>query len=119
MIFNTSQHPPEPLLKYKEQPMRRPGFFKRWLARMVRETNNYESKMAQPKPVATDSLTESLNADNAIRFNLYIANGGKVIETHRYDRKTDRGSTGLYVISNNADLGQEIEKIITMEGLRV
>jgi hypothetical protein len=53
-------------------------------------------------------------------FNLrvYKASGGTVIETSVYDRHKDRHHTGLYVITDDKDLGEELNKIITMENLR-
>jgi hypothetical protein len=56
--------------------------------------------------------------ERAIQFTVYVANGGRVVETRRYDKKTDRNTNGLYVINNDADFGHEIDKIITMEALR-
>lgn len=51
-------------------------------------------------------------------FTVYRANGGTIIETRMYDRKTDRNSTGLHIITDDKDLGDEIAKIITYERIR-
>lgn len=51
-------------------------------------------------------------------FTVYRANGGTLIETRMYDRKTDRNSTGLHIITDEKDLGEEIAKIITYERIR-
>ena len=56
--------------------------------------------------------------DRALHFTVYVANGGRVVETRRYDKKTDRSSNGLYVITSDQDFGHEIDKIITMEALK-
>jgi len=56
--------------------------------------------------------------ERALQFTVYVANGGRVVETRRYDRHKDRSSTGLYVITNDQDFGKEIDKIITMEALK-
>ena len=56
--------------------------------------------------------------ERAIQFTVYQANGGRVIETRRYDRQKDRHTTGLYVITSEMDFGKEIDKIITMENLK-
>ena len=62
----------------------------------------------------------STNRIESTGFNLrvYKARGGTVIETSVYDRVKDRHHTGLYVITDEKDLGQELNKIITMENLR-
>lgn len=58
---------------------------------------------------------------NSYGFNLrvYKASGGTVIETNTYDSSKDRHRNGLYVITDDKDLGQEISKIITVENLKV
>lgn len=60
----------------------------------------------------------SFDKEKSIKFNIYTANGGMIVETTRYDRNTLRSTTNLYIINNTARVGREIEKIITMEGLR-
>lgn len=54
-----------------------------------------------------------------MRFQLYKASGGYVIETAMYDHVKDRRHTKMYVITDDKDLGSELGKIITMEALRV
>lgn len=61
----------------------------------------------------------SLDNGRGMRFTTYKANGGTVIETQQYDHRKDHHVNGLYVITNEQDLGHEIAKIITMESLRV
>jgi hypothetical protein len=56
--------------------------------------------------------------ERAIQFTVYTANGGRVVETRRYDRLKDRHQSGLYIITSDQDFGKEIDKIIVMEGLR-
>ena len=55
---------------------------------------------------------------DGMRFNLYKASGGYVIETCHYDSKTDRHNNKMYVITDDKDVGEEMGKIITMESLR-
>lgn len=62
--------------------------------------------------------TSSLQSDG-MRFQLYKAAGGYVIETATYDHVKDRRHTKMYVITDDKDIGQELGKIITMESLRV
>jgi hypothetical protein len=88
-----------------------------WLKKIiVRWAMNDDHSM-----LATPSL--SVKRDTSIDsygFNLkvYKASGGTVIETSAYDRNRDRHHTGLYVITDDKDLGTEISKIITMENLK-
>ena len=57
-------------------------------------------------------------SSNGIRFNLYKAHGGFVVETRFYDERNDRNTNKMYVITEDKDLGEELGKIITMESLR-
>ena len=72
------------------------------------------SNEAQYAPEMPD---ESINS-NGMRFNLYKASGGYVIETRVYDENHDRNRNKLYVVTEDKDLGVELGKIITMESLR-
>lgn len=54
-----------------------------------------------------------------IRFKVFRANGGTVIQTDYYDRKNDRQHNNLHVIVEGQDLGQELGKIVTYESLKL
>jgi hypothetical protein len=60
----------------------------------------------------------NLNDEGSLRFNVYRASGGMVIETRKYDRIKDTSHTRLHIVVDGEDLGQNIAKIITMEALR-
>jgi hypothetical protein len=53
------------------------------------------------------------------RLQVYKASGGIVIETHAYDEKKDRNNIGLYVITEDQEIGYELGKIITFENLKL
>jgi hypothetical protein len=59
----------------------------------------------------------SINSDG-MRFDLYKASGGYIVETRYYDSKNDRNHNKLYIIKDDQDVGEEMGKIITMESLR-
>jgi hypothetical protein len=52
------------------------------------------------------------------RLKIYGASGGTIIETTKYDRKSDENRHSLHVVTEDKDLGEELAKIITMEQLR-
>jgi len=54
----------------------------------------------------------------AFRLKIYGASGGTIIETTKYDRKSDENRHSLHVVTEDKDLGEELAKIITMEQLR-
>jgi hypothetical protein len=108
---------------------KRPGFLARWLMKKLVEGAEHEKRQNQIREstYSVDRLSNSLiskgppsidQPERALQFTVYVANGGRVVETRRYDKKTDRHTSGLYVINNDADFGKEIDKIITMEALR-
>lgn len=104
------------------------GFFKRWMLKAVKEAVDAERQLSNLVGSAdiisakqarlTVGPTNIDQPERAIHFTVYVANGGRVIETRRIDRKTDRSTNGLYIITNDQDFGREIDKIIVMEGLK-
>lgn len=56
--------------------------------------------------------------ETVITFKVYGANGGKIVETSRYNDKKDNESIRRYVIDENSDLAESLGKIVTMEYLR-
>lgn len=105
---------------------KRPGFFKRWIYKMAEEAWEYRNKNAIHKFNGTATAIKTLpisssnidQPDRAIHFTVYNATGGRVVETRRYNTKTDRSASGLYVITSDQKFGNEIDKIITMEALK-
>jgi len=106
---------------------KRPGFLARWFLKKLMEGAEWEKRQNQERDSiqSVHRLSNSLTVersidqpDRALHFTVYVANGGRVVETRRYDKKTDRSSNGLYVITSDQDFGHEIDKIITMEALK-
>jgi len=108
-------------------PSKKPGIFRRWFTRMCKrawedvqynESQKYAIGPNTRRSIDINSVGADLDREKSIRFNIYIANGGRVVETARYDRKTDRNYTSLYVIRDDQEFGREIDKILVMEGMR-
>lgn len=59
-----------------------------------------------------------LDTRNGMNFTIHQANGGYVLEYSTYDEKTDRHDHTLHIINSDADLGQGIAHVITLEMLR-
>lgn len=112
----------------RQQKKKKIGFLKRWMLQAVKEAVEDERKSSNLVGQADIVTSKSLRIGNqpaaidqperAIQFTIYNANGGRVVETRRYDRKTDRSSNGLYIITSDQEFGREIDKIITMESLK-
>jgi hypothetical protein len=76
-----------------------------------------DSDEADYAPISVDSDGPSLDS-NSFRLKVYGASGGTIIETTKYDRKSDENRHSLHVVTEDKDLGEELSKIITMEQLR-
>jgi hypothetical protein len=91
----------------------------RWLKRRLRNWINSEDEietLSINKLVSTRSSNEL--EGEPIRFNIFRANGGTVVQTYIYDRQRDRSNTQLHIIGHGQDIGESLGKIITMESLR-
>ncbi len=73
-----------------------------------------------PLHKAEMSPATDLNTDSAHTtvFRIVNAIGGSIIETRRYDPKTERNSTNLYIVNDGEDLTESLGKVMTMEALR-
>lgn len=62
--------------------------------------------------------SDSIRSDG-MRFTVYSASeGGWVIESNSYDRKTDRSDNRLYIVHDQENLGERMGHIISIEALR-
>ena len=68
--------------------------------------------------ICIDENSFNLSRERSIKFEIHNANGGRVVQTRRYDAQKDRHFENLYIITGEQDFGREIDKIITLESLR-
>ena len=68
--------------------------------------------------ICIDENGFNLSRERSIKFEIHNANGGRIVQTRRYDAQKDRHFENLYVITSDQDFGRELDKIITMEALR-
>lgn len=97
------------------------NWFSKWVVRKARKIQEERNEVEMVK-MSTASMAigrgPTLDNDKGIRFQVYKATGGMVVETSMYDRHKDRHFNGLYIITDDQDLGKELAKIITMETLK-
>ena len=86
------------------------------LKRRIRDWLNDDDTMIM---ASARNHGESHLDSQGFRLQVYKASGGIVIETHAYDEKKDRSNIGLYVITEDQDIGHELGKIITFENLKL
>ena len=107
-------------------PKKKMNFLKRWFLRKIRSgiqdlnENGVEIVNAVGVEPVIRSIDNSrlINSEKTIRFHIHFANGGRIVETLQHDRKSDRSTNGLYIVTNDQDFGKELDKIITMESLK-
>ena len=58
------------------------------------------------------------NETEPLRFTIYNASGGKIVEITHYDQKTDRHHTSLHIIASDENFGEELGKIAFVELLK-
>jgi hypothetical protein len=61
---------------------------------------------------------EKLSDEPTMRFKIYNARGGKIVEFSRYDRQKDCNFHDLYIIRSDEDFGERIAKIAMLETLK-
>ena len=95
----------------------------RWFKQRLRNWLNNDfndvisnRKLSKGNTISTRDSTE-LDGE-PLRFNIFRANGGTVVQTHIYDRQKDRSLQQLYIIGHDQDLGESLNRILTMESLR-
>ena len=91
-----------------------PNMFKQ----MIRGLITWSMSDRHQEEIQIQAREEVRISASGIRFEVYRANGGTVIETRRNDRRTGDSVFELHVISADQDIGEEIGKIITMEALK-
>ena len=94
----------------------------KWIYRCVNRARNLDEIHCTPEPVIgrgnSTRVSSTYDDENVIRFTLYGATGGKIVEAMSYDKKNDRERVHRYVVSDDDDLANTLAKVVTMENLR-
>lgn len=101
------------------------NFIEKWFIRKCKWAwDNFryldqEEKMslgqAQVKVAGTGS---SITGKSSIRFNVYPASGGWVIEHYKQDRIKDSEGPQLTIVTDSDKLGEALAHIVTLEALK-
>ena len=98
--------------KEKEKKM---GWIKRKFAKWSREA--WEESQLEGEVYAVSSRN-SIDASKSIRFTIYPASGGYVIEHYKNERMRDSDGPTLTIVNNGDSIGQAIEHAIAIESLK-
>ena len=99
--------------KEKEKKM---GWFKRKFAQWTREA--WEESQLRDEVYPTVSTRTGIEASKSIRFTIYPASGGYVIEHYKNDRMRESDGPTLTIVNNGDSIGQAIEHAIAVESLK-
>ena len=90
----------------------------RWLKKKLRNWINHDDEECITLDRHVLRAVDEPDAE-CIRFKVFRANGGTVVQTDIYDRRADRQYNNLHVIVEGQDLGNELGKILTFESLKL
>lgn len=76
------------------------------------------SKLRAGNSITLEEDHENISDEPAMRFKIFNARGGKIVEFSRYDRQKDRSLHDLYIIRNDENFGERIAKIAMLEGMK-
>ena len=107
--------PARPIRKQPPTPVKGFNVFKKMIRGLVSWSMKDDSHREEDIVLAPD---EHRLSGTGIRFEVYRANGGTIVETRRPDRRTGESVYELHVITDTQDVGQAIGQIITMEALK-
>jgi len=75
-------------------------------------------KASRGQAITLEEDHENMSDDPTMRFKIFNARGGKIVEFSRYDRQQDRSHHDLYIIRSDEDFGERIAKIAMLESMK-
>jgi len=94
------------------------GWLKRKFAQWSRDA--WENSRDEDKTYVVDSVRpyNGIDASKSIRFTIYPASGGYVIEHYKNERMRENDGPTLTIVNNGDSIGQAIEHAIAIESLK-
>lgn len=89
-----------------------------WFRKKFMEWSRRAWEDSEVESVGPTSAYDQISGNSSIRFTIYPASGGHIIEHHRQDRYRDSSGPNLTIVSAGDDLGKAVEHIIAIEALR-
>lgn len=96
-------------------------FIWRYVWRRMKEIGN-EPDLEQDVPATLSRASvrhrDDFDTDQGLNMQVFKAIGGRIVSFSHYERKTDRSSKTVYIITDEQDFERELGKIITLESMR-
>ena len=108
--------PISPVTITKVKKRKKMGWFKRKFAQWSREA--WENSRNEEVCDTTIRTHDGINGKSSVRFTVYPASGGFVIESYKQDRYKENDGPTLTIVNHGEDLGKAVEHIIAVEALR-
>jgi len=86
-----------------------------FIKRKLRDWLFNDGDYAQEDIVVSHDETDISDHENSINFNVINASGGRIVQVRFYDRKTDRHSNKLHIITPDEDLATSLAHILAIE----
>lgn len=90
------------------------GWFRKKFNSWVRQAWND----AQAVDEVADRMHTGVSGKSSVRFTVYAASGGFIIEHYKQDRYRESDGPELTIVNNGESLGTAVEHILTMEALK-
>lgn len=105
-----------PVTITKVKKRKKMNWFKRKFAQWSREAweNGRNEEVCETSIRAHDGV----NGKSSVRFTIYPASGGFVIESYKQDRYKENDGPTLTIVNHGEELGKAVEHIIALEALR-
>lgn len=100
--------------KVRKEKEKKMGWLKRKFAKWSREAWEESQMKDESYPVSS----RGIEASKSIRFTIYPASGGYVIEHYKNDRIRESDGPTLTIVNNGDSIGQAIEHAIAIEALK-
>ena len=92
------------------------GWFRKKFNSWVRQA--WEDARSESVDTDVNRAHDSISGKSSVRFTVYPASGGFVIESYKQDRYKDSDGPTLTIVNHGDELGKTVEHILTMEALR-
>jgi len=92
-------------------------WFWRYVWNKMKQIGN-EPEQDIPATISSVRRRDDFESDNGLNMQVFKAIGGRIVSFNHYDRKTDRSSKTVYIITDEQDFERELGKIITLESMR-
>jgi hypothetical protein len=102
--------------KVRKEKEKKMGWFKRKFAQWSREA--WEDGRTDKVDSDVVRSHDGINGKSSVRFTIYPASGGFIIEHYKQERYKDSDGPLLTIVNSGDDLGKAVEHIIAIEALR-